>query len=29
MFTPSEELKIGQVVEVSGTNIKVEISDKI
>ena len=29
MFTPEEELKIGQVVEVSGTNIKVEISDKI
>ncbi|MBO2565180.1 ATP-binding protein [Shewanella algae] len=29
MFTTSEELKIGQVVEVSGTNIKVEISDKI
>ena len=29
MFTPAEELKIGQVVEVSGTNIKVEISDKI
>jgi len=29
MFTPSEELKIGQVVEVSGTNIKVEISDKV
>ncbi|WP_279151433.1 ATP-binding protein [Photobacterium iliopiscarium] len=29
MFTPVEELKIGQVVEVSGTNIKVEISDKI
>lgn len=29
MFTPSEELKIGQVVEVSGTNIKIEISDKI
>ena len=29
MFTPSEELKIGQVVEVSGTNIKVEISNKI
>ena len=29
MFTPEDELKIGQVVEVSGTNIKVEISDKI
>lgn len=29
MFTPEEELKIGQVVEVSGTNIKVEISNKI
>jgi len=29
MFTSEEELKIGQVVEVSGTNIKVEISDKI
>ena len=29
MFIPSEELKIGQVVEVSGTNIKVEISEKI
>lgn len=29
MFSPSEELKIGHVVEVSGTNIKVEISDKI
>lgn len=29
MFTPEEELKIGHVVEVSGTNIKVEISDKI
>ncbi|WP_269520738.1 ATP-binding protein [Alteromonas sp. BMJM2] len=29
MFTPTDELKIGQVVEVSGTNIKVEISDKI
>lgn len=29
MFAPEEELKIGQVVEVSGTNIKVEISDKI
>lgn len=29
MFTPIDELKIGQVVEVSGTNIKVEISDKI
>lgn len=29
MFTPTEELKIGQVVEVSGTNIKVEISDKV
>lgn len=29
MFTPVEELRIGQVVEVSGTNIKVEISDKI
>lgn len=29
MFTPAEELKIGQVVEVSGTSIKVEISDKI
>lgn len=29
MFAPAEELKIGQVVEVSGTNIKVEISDKI
>lgn len=29
MFTPEEELKIGQVVEVSGTNIKVEVSDKI
>lgn len=29
MFTPVDELKIGQVVEVSGTNIKVEISDKI
>ena len=29
MFTAEEELKIGQVVEVSGTNIKIEISDKI
>lgn len=29
MFTPTDELKIGQVVEVSGTSIKVEISDKI
>ncbi|HHF0535692.1 TPA: ATP-binding protein [Vibrio alginolyticus] len=29
MFTPTDELKIGQVVEVSGTNIKVEISNKI
>lgn len=29
MFTPIDELKIGQVVEVSGTNIKVEISDKV
>lgn len=29
MFTPEEDLKIGQVVEVTGTNIKVEISDKI
>lgn len=29
MFAPEDELKIGQVVEVSGTNIKVEISDKI
>jgi hypothetical protein len=29
MFVPVDELKIGQVVEVSGTNIKVEISDKI
>lgn len=29
MFTPEEELRIGQVVEVSGTYIKVEISDKI
>lgn len=29
MFTPVDELRIGQVVEVSGTNIKVEISDKI
>ncbi|MEZ9204529.1 ATP-binding protein [Vibrio splendidus] len=29
MFTPTEELRIGQVVEVSGTSIKVEISDKV
>ena len=29
MFTPEDELRIGQVVEVTGTNIKVEISDKI
>lgn len=29
MFTPVDELRIGQVVEVSGTNIKVEISDKV
>lgn len=29
MFEPEEELRIGQVVEVSGTSIKVEISDKI
>lgn len=29
MFLPIDELKIGHVVEVSGTNIKVEISDKI
>ncbi|NLU99095.1 hypothetical protein B6N13_13510 [Marinomonas sp. UCMA 3892] len=29
MFAPADELKIGQVVEVSGTSIKVEISDKI
>ncbi|WP_217808062.1 ATP-binding protein [Halomonas sp. CSM-2] len=29
MFTPVDELKVGQVVEVTGTNIKVEISDKI
>lgn len=29
MFSPAEELKIGQVVEVSGTKVKVEISDKI
>ncbi len=29
MFAPEDELKIGQVVEVSGTNIKVEISNKI
>ncbi|MGR5452268.1 ATP-binding protein [Vibrio sp. PNB22_3_1] len=29
MFVPTEELRIGQVVEVSGTNIRVEISDKV
>ncbi len=29
MFTPVDELRIGQVVEVSGTNIKVEISNKV
>lgn len=29
MFTAEEDLKIGQVVEVTGTNIKVEISDRI
>ncbi|EHH1078951.1 MULTISPECIES: ATP-binding protein [Vibrio harveyi group] len=29
MFTPTDELKIGQVVEVSGTTIKVEISNKV
>lgn len=29
MFLPVDELKIGQVVEVSGTNIKVEVSDNI
>ncbi|MGF1739875.1 ATP-binding protein [Vibrio profundum] len=29
MFLPVDELKIGQVVEVSGTNIKVEVSDSI
>jgi len=29
MFNPVSELKIGQVVEVSGTSIKVEISEKV
>ncbi|MGI9949337.1 hypothetical protein [Vibrio hyugaensis] len=29
MFTPTDELKIGQVVEVSGTTIKVEVSNKV
>lgn len=29
MFNQAEELKIGQVVEVSGTSIKVEISDSV
>ncbi|PHS62582.1 ATP-binding protein [Alloalcanivorax xenomutans] len=29
MFSPVEELRVGQVVEVSGTNVKVEISNKI
>lgn len=29
MFTPADELKIGQVVEVSGTAIKVELLDRI
>lgn len=29
MFTPIDELRIGQVVEVSGTKIKVEISDQV
>lgn len=28
-FTPVEELRIGQVIEVSGTSIKIEISGKI
>lgn len=29
MFTPIDDLRIGQVVEVSGMSIKVEISDKV
>ena len=29
VFSPVEELRVGQVVEVSGTNVKVEISNKI
>ena len=29
MFSQAEELKIGQVVEVSGTSIKVEISESV
>jgi len=29
MFIPNDELRIGQVVEVSGTTIKVEISNKV
>lgn len=29
MFTPVEDLKIGQVVEVAGTHVKVQVSDKI
>jgi len=29
MFSPVDELKVGQIVEVSGTSIKVEISERI